>query len=53
MTFPAELAGDIPFHCHLVDQEDNGMMAVLRIEQPGASPRHAKAPPMAAMHHGE
>ena len=36
MTFPAELAGDIPFHCHLVDHEDNGMMAVLRILQPGA-----------------
>ncbi len=31
MTFPAELAGDIPFHCHLVDHEDNGMMAVLRV----------------------
>ena len=39
MTFPAELAGDIPFHCHLVDHEDNGMMAVLRIVKPGASPR--------------
>jgi len=32
MRFPAELAGDIPFHCHLVDHEDNGMMAVLRVE---------------------
>ena len=28
---PDELAGDIPFHCHLVDHEDNGMMAVLRV----------------------
>ncbi len=36
MTFPADLAGDIPFHCHLVDHEDNGMMAVLRIVRPGA-----------------
>jgi len=52
MTFPAALAGDIPFHCHLVDHEDNGMMAVPRIEQPGAPPRHAEAAPMAAMHHG-
>jgi FtsP/CotA-like multicopper oxidase with cupredoxin domain len=34
MTFPAALAGDIPFHCHLVDHEDNGMMAVLRIVPP-------------------
>jgi FtsP/CotA-like multicopper oxidase with cupredoxin domain len=31
LTFPAELVGDIPFHCHLVDHEDNGMMAVLRV----------------------
>jgi FtsP/CotA-like multicopper oxidase with cupredoxin domain len=29
--FPATLAGDIPFHCHLADHEDNGMMAVLRV----------------------
>ena len=33
------MAGDIPFHCHLVDHEDNGMMAVLRIVQAGAAPR--------------
>ena len=39
MTFPGELAGDIPFHCHLVDHEDNGMMAVLRIVKPAASSR--------------
>jgi len=31
LEFPEELAGDIPFHCHLVDHEDNGMMAVLRV----------------------
>jgi len=31
LTFPETLAGDIPFHCHLVDHEDNGMMAVLRV----------------------
>jgi len=53
MTFPAALAGDIPFHCHLVDHEDNGMMAVLRIEKPGTPPRSAPAAPMAAMHHGQ
>ena len=47
MSFPADLAGDIPFHCHLVDHEDNGMMAVLRIAKAGAAPRsvaHAPAP---------
>ncbi len=31
LTFPPALAGDIPFHCHLADHEDNGMMAVLRV----------------------
>ena len=31
VALPEELAGDIPFHCHLVDHEDNGMMAVLRV----------------------
>jgi hypothetical protein len=31
LTFPPSLAGDIPFHCHLADHEDNGMMAVLRV----------------------
>ena len=31
MTFPASMAGDIPFHCHLVDHEDNGMMGVIRV----------------------
>jgi FtsP/CotA-like multicopper oxidase with cupredoxin domain len=49
MTFPASLAGDIPFHCHLVDHEDNGMMAVLRIAKPGAPTRPANLAPMAHM----
>lgn len=31
LSFPAGLAGNIPFHCHLVDHEDNGVMAVLRV----------------------
>jgi FtsP/CotA-like multicopper oxidase with cupredoxin domain len=37
LFFPEELAGDIPFHCHLVDHEDNGMMAILRIAPRQAS----------------
>ena len=37
LTFPEALAGDIPFHCHLVDHEDNGMMAVLRVLPEAAS----------------
>jgi FtsP/CotA-like multicopper oxidase with cupredoxin domain len=43
LYFPESLAGDIPFHCHLVDHEDNGMMAVLRVTKAaGTSP---KSPP--------
>jgi FtsP/CotA-like multicopper oxidase with cupredoxin domain len=49
MSFPAALSGDIPFHCHLVDHEDNGMMAVLRIARPGEKPRPAKAASMEHM----
>jgi FtsP/CotA-like multicopper oxidase with cupredoxin domain len=41
MEFPDTMAGDIPFHCHLVDHEDNGMMAVLRV-LPTASLRSKK-----------
>jgi FtsP/CotA-like multicopper oxidase with cupredoxin domain len=41
LTFPPALAGDIPFHCHLADHEDNGMMAVLRV----VPVRHAAALP--------
>jgi len=53
MTFPAALAGDIPFHCHLVDHEDNGMMAVLRIATPGAAPRRTRKAPIRSMEHME
>jgi FtsP/CotA-like multicopper oxidase with cupredoxin domain len=31
IVFPPEFAGDIPIHCHLVDHEDNGMMAVVHV----------------------
>jgi FtsP/CotA-like multicopper oxidase with cupredoxin domain len=37
LYFPEALAGDIPFHCHLADHEDNGMMAVLRVLAPNRS----------------
>jgi FtsP/CotA-like multicopper oxidase with cupredoxin domain len=37
LAFPEELAGDIPFHCHLVDHEDNGMMAFVRVLPPKAT----------------
>jgi FtsP/CotA-like multicopper oxidase with cupredoxin domain len=38
LSFPESLAGDIPFHCHLVDHEDNGMMAVMRVVPSAARP---------------
>lgn len=38
MHFPAELAGDILVHCHLVDHEDNGMMTVVHVEPAGPKP---------------
>ncbi|HEX4509666.1 MAG TPA: multicopper oxidase domain-containing protein, partial [Burkholderiaceae bacterium] len=34
LYFPPQFVGDIPFHCHLTDHEDNGMMAVLRVLPP-------------------
>ncbi len=37
LFFPEALAGDVPFHCHLVDHEDNGMMGILRITPRQAS----------------
>ena len=43
MRFPPELAGDFLFHCHLVDHEDNGMMAVLRVEPAAGSKPVQKA----------
>jgi FtsP/CotA-like multicopper oxidase with cupredoxin domain len=37
LFFPESLAGDIPFHCHLVDHEDHGMMGVLRVTPRGGA----------------
>jgi FtsP/CotA-like multicopper oxidase with cupredoxin domain len=31
LYFPEAMAGDILFHCHLVDHEDNGMMGMVRV----------------------
>ena len=45
LFFPESLAGDIPFHCHLVDHEDNGMMAVLRVMPAAIKPSHLATAP--------
>jgi FtsP/CotA-like multicopper oxidase with cupredoxin domain len=37
LYFPEGLAGDILFHCHLVDHEDNGMMGMVRVLPKNAS----------------
>ena len=41
--FPETMVGDIPFHCHLVDHEDNGMMGVLRV-LPGTGINNSSTP---------
>jgi FtsP/CotA-like multicopper oxidase with cupredoxin domain len=51
LEFPATLAGDIPFHCHLVDHEDNGMMAVLRVTPPVGAVQKAQTPDMSVFDH--
>ncbi|MGH8231041.1 MAG: multicopper oxidase domain-containing protein [Steroidobacteraceae bacterium] len=52
LTFPPSLAGDIPFHCHLADHEDNGMMAVLCVLGPApatAGARRFQDPPVSGI----
>ncbi len=39
LYFPENLAGDILFHCHLVDHEDNGMMGMVRVVPKGGAVR--------------
>jgi FtsP/CotA-like multicopper oxidase with cupredoxin domain len=39
--FPPEFVGDIPFHCHLMQHEDNGMMGIIRVLP---APSRAEAP---------
>jgi FtsP/CotA-like multicopper oxidase with cupredoxin domain len=44
LYFPEDLAGDILFHCHLVDHEDNGMMGMVRVVPKGGVARKAELP---------
>jgi FtsP/CotA-like multicopper oxidase with cupredoxin domain len=43
LNFPEDLAGDILFHCHLVDHEDNGMMGMVRVIPKDAAKATRKA----------
>ena len=31
MDFRGDIAGDFVYHCHILDHEDNGMMAIIRV----------------------
>jgi hypothetical protein len=53
LWFPAGLAGDIPFHCHLLEHEDNGMMAVIRVLPGERRNRHASSVPKPAAARGK
>ena len=46
LYFPEAMAGDILFHCHLVDHEDAGMMGMVRVvpKSPGTATRKAELP---------
>ena len=35
--------GTYPFHCHLLEHEDNGMMAVIRVDPPASNSRTSVA----------
>ena len=37
--------GTFPFHCHLLEHEDNGMMGTIRVE-PAENPRRMSQPPL-------
>jgi len=34
MDFRGDIAGDFVYHCHILDHEDNGMMAIIRVLPP-------------------
>ena len=36
VDIPFAIAGDYVYHCHILEHEDGGMMAVIRVRNPGA-----------------
>jgi FtsP/CotA-like multicopper oxidase with cupredoxin domain len=40
MDFRGAVAGDFVYHCHILEHEDGGMMAIIRLLPPGATPTH-------------
>jgi len=41
-----EIVGTFPYHCHLLEHEDGGMMGLVRVEPPQESEIHAAPPSM-------
>jgi FtsP/CotA-like multicopper oxidase with cupredoxin domain len=39
MDFRGAVVGDFVYHCHILDHEDGGMMAIIRVKPPGKKAR--------------
>jgi FtsP/CotA-like multicopper oxidase with cupredoxin domain len=48
-----EIVGTFPYHCHLLEHEDGGMMGLVRVEPSQQSQTHPAPVPMEAPHGGE
>jgi hypothetical protein len=44
MDFRGPDIGDFVYHCHILGHEDNGMMAIIRVNPPATSTKPAGAP---------
>jgi FtsP/CotA-like multicopper oxidase with cupredoxin domain len=40
MDFRGAVVGDFVYHCHILEHEDGGMMAIIRLLPPGARQKH-------------
>jgi FtsP/CotA-like multicopper oxidase with cupredoxin domain len=48
-----EIVGTFPYHCHLLEHEDGGMMGLVRVEPSQQSQVNPAPVPMEALHGGE
>jgi FtsP/CotA-like multicopper oxidase with cupredoxin domain len=44
MDFRGHVIGDFVYHCHILEHEDGGMMAIIRVLPPGEGISRARAP---------
>ncbi len=49
MDFRGPYIGDFVYHCHILEHEDNGMMAIIRVLPATAAAHLPAASPYAAM----